>query len=165
LKKLSITVSIVFSLLVCGTFTNSPAMLVTLEFTATGFGSDAPQDPVSGTFTWDADTLYGTINTLTSVNLSIAGRDYQLADLSFESPWGPVGSAIYGALNYRTVVTGTDDFFFDWVHTTSPAGIEFIYTSAGQSGTYQTLAFQSFSITESPRSDTLSYLASRVRSN
>ena len=67
--------------------TAAGAIPVTLTFTASGFGPGAPQDPVTGSYTWEADSVTGDIAALTAVNLTIGGHTYTLGEVGFsDSP-------------------------------------------------------------------------------
>ena len=73
MKKMFVIVSVAFLLLVFGTFTNSYAIPITMEFTASDFASfnevEAPDDQVSGTFTWEAASVNATIPIPTAIRI------------------------------------------------------------------------------------------------
>ena len=123
------------------------AVPITMQFTASGFGSGAPTDPVTGQIVWDAASATATIDSLTSISLVIAGHSYVLGEIAFESPWsGGSYDAIYGGVNGIGILDGTTDFWMIWDRTsgTSP----WLAYSAPGYDFYQTFTFDSFRITE-----------------
>jgi len=151
LKKLSIIGSIVFLLVVCGTLTSANAVTITMEFTAVEFtdlggGWGAPSDPISGTFTWEAASVNDYIDSLTSVELTVAGHVYELADVGFTSPFGPDWDIIYGSPG-EGVSSGSDDFWLRWDRNTLEP-FDFVYSTQTASGIWQSQTFTYFSVTE-----------------
>ena len=110
--------------------TAAAAVPVTMTFTASGFApAGAPQDPVSGSVTWEAAGFPGTITALTGINLTIDGHAYTLGEIGFVDPFsinfkliGGVGGAVTG------LAAGTDDFQLFMSHAGADVG--FAYTSS-----------------------------------
>jgi hypothetical protein len=121
------------------------ADVFTVNFTASGFGAGAPQDPLSGSFTYEAASATSPVTALDSVNLTIAGHAYTLGEVSVASPYLGVYTVIGGALNGVGVVGPGNDFGLAW-NTATQAYVDFEYTVAG-GGFYSTESYQSFSIT------------------
>lgn len=84
----------------------SSAIPITMQFSVTGFASGAPTNPVSGTIVWDAASVTSPINSLTSINLTIAGHVYTIGEIGFTD--GLIGGTVSGV---NAVVGGTNDFF------------------------------------------------------
>jgi hypothetical protein len=130
---------------VCAT-TSAQAIPITVSFTASGFGAGAPTDPVTGSIVYDAASTTSNINSLTSVNLTIAGHTYTLGELGFISPSG-TSQFIGGLLNgVDLVMVHTDDFFLTWNETTLVPSF-FFYTTASSSLIPRSSNFTQFSVT------------------
>ena len=130
-------------------FGTAYSMPITMNFTAYGFvAGGAPEDPISGTFVWEAATVNSTIDTLTSVDLTIDGYSYDISEIGYQADSsGNVGvDMIYGTLIGQGVMSGSDDFWITWDRN-SLEGIHFNYTSSGEVGIWGTRSFRSFSIT------------------
>jgi hypothetical protein len=123
------------------------ADVFTLNFTANGFAAGAPQNPVSGSFTYEAASATSPVTALDSVNLTIAGHTYALVDIGFLSPYGGGPDTVIGGVSngVADVTSGTDDFYLVWTTATDvPDG--FLYSTPDH-GNYGASSFQSFSIT------------------
>ena len=139
------------------------AVPITLDFTVSGFGvsngNAAPTDPVSGTIVYDAAGLGATINSLTSISLTLNGYVYSLSEIDFQSPFGGNTDIIYGSLSGTGISNLTNDFWirFDRVAAT---GFDFAYASASLSGIWTSMSFTSFSLRAAtvPEPGTLSLL-------
>ncbi len=121
MKKVFVIVSVAFLLLVFGTLTNSYAIPISMEFSASGFvdwdGNEAPDDPVSGTITWEAASVNATIDYLISVDLTIGGHNYLLSEIDYESPspYDEDEDLIGGvAEGIEYIMPGTNDFWLRW---------------------------------------------------
>ena len=133
------------------------AVPLRLDFTASNFvigqGSDpVPEDPISGSIVYEAAGLGATIDALISIDLTIDGHSYSLAEVSFQSPWVGSQDIIYGSLNGigMAYTSGVNDFwlYFDRL-TQLPVGLDpFSYTTAALDSTWSTTHFDTFSITE-----------------
>jgi len=142
------------------------AIPVTMSFTAEGFtdviGSNAPtNDPVSGTFVWDAASVNSTVGSLISVDLTIDGHSYVLGGLDYLSPLSGntdlIGGAFNGALG---VAAGHNDFWIKWDRL-ALTGLDFTYASANVvNSVWRTTTFTQFSITDAsvPEPATLTLL-------
>ncbi len=76
------------------------AGVVTMTFAASNFSSGAPVDPVGGTMTWRAASQTAPIEELLSVNLTIAGYTYSVAEIGFND-FFQIGGLVSG-------ITGVD---------------------------------------------------------
>ena len=118
--------------------TAAAAVPVTMTFTASGFNAGAPQDPVSGSVTWEAAGFPGTITALTGINLTIAGHAYTLGEVGFIDPFG-TRKLIGGLVNGVTgTLLGTNDFIMGIFHNGAPA--QFVYSTASSGGVAQFLS-------------------------
>jgi hypothetical protein len=108
------------------------AVPIQLTFTASGFGIGAPDDSIPGTILWDAASVSSTINSLTSISLTISGHFYTLGEISFASPFSGnldvIGGTIGGlaGLNNNTddvsVLVNPSDFARSPVVPGAPMG-------------------------------------------
>jgi len=135
---------------------------ITVQFTANGFSSGAPTDPVTGTIVYEAASTTANIASLTSINLTIDGHTYSLSEVGFISPYGTggVAQAIGGILN--GVDTGnyfTNDFLMTWQIATLSSPY-FVYVSALHDGAWSTSTFSQFSVTAVPEPSTMLLLGS-----
>ncbi|MFO1429272.1 MAG: PEP-CTERM sorting domain-containing protein [Candidatus Competibacteraceae bacterium] len=121
-------VFVMFAVTICQ---SAHAMIIKMDFTAADFPGGAPQDPVSGTFSWEATSISDPINSLISVDLTINGYTYNLSELGFlNDPTGFNGHSLIGGLlnGVGIAASGTNDFFFLWNRTTSQPDT-FTYTT------------------------------------
>jgi len=130
------------------------AMPVTLTFTASKFdpsnGNDAPNVPVSGKIVWEAASATSAIPSLISIELTLDGHTYDIAELGFISPFAGFGDMIGGIVDdVAGVSTPSDDFgiVFDAASGTPGASGVFRYASSLRSGIWETTKFDQFSIT------------------
>jgi hypothetical protein len=132
-------------------FGSAQAIPITLNFTASGFTpqggvSPAPTNPVTGTIVWDAASTTSAINSLTSINLTIAGHAYTLGEIGF-APSGAnmfIGGLVNGPAGASA---GFDDFVIGWNATTLVPSF-FFYAVPTNTGTaWNTVTFPNFSIT------------------
>ena len=125
---------------------SAQAISIQVDFTASGFPAGAPDDPVSGSFVYDAASTTSTINSVVSVNLTINGHSYTLAEVGsdFNSSNNVIGGLINGA---TAVSSGTpNDFRLIWDFATM-ASPRFTYTSSANAN-YAATSFSQFSISE-----------------
>ena len=117
---------------------------VTLTFTASGFGVGAPTDPVSGVIVFDAASPNDIINSIISVNLTIAGHAYGLGDTTFanlSSTLQRFGGSPGGAAG---LLNNTNDFALDYnPQTLAPSSMIYLTPSGG---IYSTSTFSQFSV-------------------
>jgi hypothetical protein len=114
--------------------TPARATPVTLAFSATAFsdltdGTVPPDATVSGSVVYDAASPNSTIDSLISIDLTIAGHVYTLTDTRFGNGAGgeTVGGAIAGPSGLQK---GADDFILIW-DKASLTPLLFEYTAAG----------------------------------
>jgi hypothetical protein len=111
------------------------------------FGGSAPDSSVSGTFSYDALDINSPITLLNSVNLTISGYSYTLADLDVDSfSFFGTQSRIGGTnVGVGGIASGTNDFRLVFDYTTqSPINIS--YATSGSTSIYDG-QFTSFNIT------------------
>lgn len=125
------------------------ADVITLEFTALGFNPGAPTDPVSGTIVYEAAGLTATIDSLISVDLTIAGHVYSLGELLFVSPLLDDVDYVGGTTNGQALSSFTTDFFILWNRVTG-IGDRFWYSCAACDRLYTTSDFATFTRTAAP---------------
>ena len=136
-------------LLVLGGLGTAHAVPMTMHFTVAGFApvltiTPAPTDPVTGTIVWDADPATSAINSLLSIDLTLAGHVYSLGEVGFDAISNRV---IGGTVNGVNAVAGsTNDFAIVW-NTVTMVPIMFDYASAGSEGFWISTQFAVFSIT------------------
>jgi hypothetical protein len=125
-----------------------------VNFTATGFiplspppdPQTVPQNPVSGSFVFEAASATSPITALDSVNLTIAGHAYALADVSFHSPSGTatvIGGSTGGP---NSIVSGANDFYIEWT-TAKSIPFDFEYSTAANNQVFESVEFPTFAIT------------------
>ena len=133
------------------------AISIRLEFAVSEFGlgtagNVAPQDMVSGIFTYEAASINSTIDALTGVNLEIAGHAYSLDDVDFAS----TGTGLVFQCIGEDPAAGCNiggagrDFVLEWTpHNLQPT--QFAYSVESDVNEYwATSAFDNFSITAVP---------------
>jgi hypothetical protein len=109
----------------------SQAAMFKIDFSAQAFTSSywaitPPQDPISGSITFQADTFGANIDAIIDVSLLIDGHSYLASEISGE----PVGDGYFfgGLLNeINSIGWGTNDF---WVHAFTLTGGSFTYASS-----------------------------------
>lgn len=138
------------------------AVPIKLSFSATGVadsnGNPAPTDPATGVFVYEAASLGSTIDSLTSVSLTLDGVKYGVGDISFKSPFGGHADVIYGTLNGVGTNALTNDFWLVF-HRVAGIGLDFSYTSASRPGTWFSQQFSSFSLSQIPAPGTLALIS------
>jgi hypothetical protein len=149
-----ITLIVAISLLSVCPLTPAGAIPITVSFTAVSFTEfeeavAAPMDPVIGSIVYDAASTTSNINSLTSINLTIAGHTYLLSEVGFISPFG--SNQLIGALSFGVggILHHTDDFNIRWNQTTL-IPFNFIYTATATGpagGFFLSNTFTQFSVT------------------
>jgi hypothetical protein len=96
---------------------NAVLITETINFTATDFTSQilAPQDPVSGSFTFTFESSLAPVTgSLTDIALNIAGHAYTLAEVGFTTDSNATSVGIGGLVNgiFQIVSNSGDDFTF-----------------------------------------------------
>ena len=142
--------SLVF-LFLCGFSTTADAIPITMQFTAADFsnvgGTASPlTDPVTGTIVWDAASVTSTIDSLTSISLTIDNRDYTLGAVGVleDSTRTVIGGLVSGVqfINSRA----GDDFGISWERS-SMSDVFFTYAVDDIAGIFPASTISSFSIT------------------
>jgi hypothetical protein len=117
------------------------AIQVTLSFAVTGFGPGAPTNPVVGSFIYDAASIKSDPTSLTSVDLTIDGHAYTLAEVGFAP------SVIGGVVNgVGSVKHGFNDFFLLW-NAASSTPLGFDYATPDMPSVFGAGDFTEFSVT------------------
>jgi len=131
------------SLLSAIPLTPASAIPITVSFTASGFQDGAPTDPVTGSIVYDAASTTAPPNSLTSIDLTIAGHTYSLDEVGFS-----VGTIIGSTLDGVGVVIGDlNTFFIEWT-ASSITPLEFAYgCETGCTRGFTTSTFTQFSVT------------------
>jgi hypothetical protein len=125
--------------------TPASAIPITVSFTASGFQAGAPADPVTGSIVYDAASTTAPPDSLTSIDLTIAGHAYSLAEVAFSSFSDTIiGSTTAG---FPVVIGDINSFFIDWI-ASSITPVEFAYgCETGCSRAFTTFTFTQFSVT------------------
>jgi hypothetical protein len=140
------------------------AIPIEVDFTVSGFGSGAPTDPVTGTIIYDAASTTANINSLTSINLTIDGHSYSVAEVGFitHHAYSPtiyeqiIGGEVTGV---QFLISGTDDFGLVWDQDTlSPFWL--IYSTTTPAGMFEGKDFSTFAVTAVPEPSTMLLLGS-----
>jgi hypothetical protein len=117
-----------------------------LSFTASGFPSGSPQDPVTGAVSYSFDNTATFLNQVDGATANGAAVSVSLISLSLAGTWTPVLTYIQ-ALDVlaigngpTTVVTaGTNDWRFAVTNvSTNPVFREFVYSNAGATTSFLT---------------------------
>jgi hypothetical protein len=170
-----ITLIFAISLLSVCPLTPAGAIPITVSFTAVSFieleeAVAAPMDPVTGSIVYDAASTTSNINSLTSINLTIAGHTYLLSEVGFISPFGS-NQQLIGGLSFGVggIFTHTDDFDIRWNQTTLiPFDFTYAATATGPAGgIFFSNTFTQFSVTAAssaavPEPSSLALLAAGV---
>jgi PEP-CTERM motif len=148
-----VTLIFTISLLSVCPLTPAGAIQIRVSFTAVSFTEfeealPAPMDPVTGSIVYDAASTTSNINSLTSINLTIAGHTYQLSEVGF----APLGSdQLIGGLSFGVggISHHTDDFYIRWNQTTLiPFDFTYTTTATGPAGGFfLSNTFTQFSVT------------------
>lgn len=127
------------------------AIPVYLDFSVTGFGESsgnaAPTDPVVGSIIYEAASVDATIDSITSISLTLNGYTYGISNLYFGTASGTLEViAGEGGIGLGNL---TDDFEISFYRDTGTGGA-FTYTSSTLSGIWFARNFTSFSLTTGP---------------
>ncbi|MCP3874573.1 MAG: PEP-CTERM sorting domain-containing protein [Desulfobacteraceae bacterium] len=153
MKKILILLGIMS--LIFGMVWNANATPITMNFTVEGLESSnlfgpnppGPATTASGTITWEADTIYDEIDHLTSIDLTVLGHSYTLAEIDYLPPGG--FDIIYATVNNDSLSSGSNDFWIRWNRNTTTA-FDFAYATTGTGGIWGSQTFTTFSITGAP---------------
>lgn len=129
---------ILAAVLSLGLFTSVQATPVTMEFSASGFQNAGTQypgfaGPIQGSLSWTDTVPGGPVDVLTSINLTIAGHSYNLAEVGIASQ-STTQTAIGAAGNGFNAVVGSgvfDDFLIVFDRVT-PTLQNFAYSIQGK---------------------------------
>jgi hypothetical protein len=144
------------------------AIPIEIDFRITGFSTQfsstpplqPPTDLVVGTITYEAESVTADkIDSLISIDLTIAGHTYSIGDVYFISPFSPNRQKIGGIINGIDILNaGTNDFSIDWYNNTLTP-LKFSYTTTLSAGIWDANAYENdftqFSITTIPEPATL----------
>lgn len=118
LRRIGVNFALFLSLC-CFYSVTSLALPFNLTFSAFNFvvvaGSDpVPVDPITGSLVYEASSAAGQITAINSINLTIAGHTYTLAEVGFVSTASSnlIGGLVSGPST--VAVSGADDFFITW---------------------------------------------------
>jgi hypothetical protein len=137
--------------------TTASAATFSLTFEVTGFhsfnGNLPPTDPVFGTIIWEAPGIHDPIQSIDSINMTLAGHSYSVGEIGYvrEGGLNMIGGISEGV---DMMLDSTDDFWISWdPNTLTPS--DFAYTSAERSGLWYANgfppgSFPTFSITQVP---------------
>ncbi len=146
------------AVLAMGACFGAPARAITvkLDFTA-NFPEGAPESTLTGEFTYQAASVTSPIDSLTSVDLTIAGYAYTLGEVDFDTEEAvettEIGSTING---FGVVVPGTDSFSLTY-NPNAGFPYNFVYATTSSSAQIDT-GFPQFSVTAVPEPATWSLL-------
>jgi hypothetical protein len=137
---------LILILLSGGAATPAYAIPITVSFQATGFTGVGvpPADPVVGSIVYDAASTTSTINSLTSINLTIAGHTYTVSELDFASV--SPNQFIEALTNHTTLVRGNNNFELSWM-TPLLGSPSLLYSAVGASDIFLSKTFTQFSVT------------------
>ena len=138
----------------CGSALASPFMT---SFSIAGFDADSPLQSITGNITWEASSISGPIDHLTSIDLEIFGHKYAVDELRAstydsapgESPWHMIyiGGVLTDYLPYVGVATGTNDFWISW-HSDTNEWEDFAYSASGLNSVYIANYWQTPGVTQ-----------------
>lgn len=141
LRRIGVNFALFVSLC-CFYSVTSLALPFTLTFSASNFGVVAgsdpvPVDPVTGSLVYEASSAAAQITGINSINLTIAGHTYTLAEVGFVST--PSSNLVGGLINgpSSVAVSGPDDFFITW-EIDGGSFVNFAYHVAGVDSTFIT---------------------------
>jgi hypothetical protein len=142
LRSVLFAVSLLFAIPLTPAF----AIPITVSFTVTGFLAGAPTDPVTASVVYDAASTTSNINSLTSIDLTIAGHSYSPAEVGFVEGF-PDNTVIGGLVNgIGAVGANTDDFVINW-DTSTLHPVIFAYSCATCDVVYFGFTFTQFNVT------------------
>ncbi len=120
---------------------------VVVNFTVSGFDSDAPEDVISGSFQLELNDNTNEVTSISSVSLTINGHAFSVSELGFSEyrNFNILGAQGQGLGSSTGISHGAShDFWILWNKDTS-APREFAYT-ASVDGIHTTRQFDTFSI-------------------
>ena len=115
------------------------AVPYTAQFSFSGFDAGAPTDPVSGSLVFDKSATDFSINSLTSINLTIAGHTYDTGEIEVDNDFGFLSNVLlFGLPNGTGAATNTNDFFLQYDRFTGDLFGVFSYTTQSQFAIFRT---------------------------
>ncbi|MCP1335591.1 hypothetical protein [Futiania mangrovi] len=101
-----------------------------------------PQDPVSGLVVWEGASATSPIDALVSITLTIAGKTYDISEVTFQNL---VGESVVGGIPGGALSTpgGVDDFILSWNPATGMP-IAFQYSVANVDSYFVSMAASEF---------------------
>jgi len=143
-------IALAFSL---GATVPAQAIPIKVSFTATSFtpyiGTFVPQETVTGAFDYNAPSVTSdAVTSLNSVNLTIDGHTYTLADVAASAVPGEAGLLDIGGGaggGPLAVTSNTDDFFMGY-YPGSDTPVDFVYAIPGTNNTWTSSTFSQFSV-------------------
>ncbi len=133
------------------------AATFSMTFEVTGFqsftGNLPPTDPVFGTIVWEAPGIHDPVQSIDSIDMSLAGHTYSVSEIGYLNNFG---TSMIGGLSEGVdmMLGSTHDFWISWnPNTLAPS--DFAYTAARNPGMWSAQGFPPgsfpiFSITEVP---------------
>lgn len=116
------------------------------NFNLLGGSGPVPYSPISGSFVYEAASITSSIDSLSSIDLTIGGHVYTLSEVGSE----PLhGFTLVGGLDdgLTTIAHDNDDFWLFW-DTDTLVPLNFTYTASNPgTGSWATYEFDRFSIT------------------
>jgi hypothetical protein len=133
--------------LVVGAAAPAQAITVELDFTA-DFPAGSPDTIVTGQFIYQAASVTSPVDSLTSVDLTIGGHTYSLAELGSKTlgPFNLIGSTSPGL---GTVDEGVDSFFLEY-DPIAGTPINFPYSTSSFPAIADAVSVPHFSIRAAP---------------
>ena len=111
-------------------------------FSISGMSDESPIQSLSGSVTYEASSLYGTIESITAINLNIDGHAYTLGEVGYQTFVTPPDSAPFdwtsvgGKMNeVGQVNENTNDFWLRW-RTDTHEWIDFVYAVPDREGVW-----------------------------
>jgi hypothetical protein len=89
-----------------------------------------PTDPVSATIVFVASSLSSPITSLSSIDLTIDGHDYQLPELAVGQLSGGLNAEIWGIVNDKSIYSSTNDIDLILNYPASGGPSFFMYSSS-----------------------------------
>lgn len=102
------------------------AIPVTVEFTASDIPAQAvTTGPITGSFTYEADSLTAPITSLLSIDLTIGGHVYSLAEVGFKHYISSATQVIFGLIGSSSAGAFSNDFALIFNRLTPDVGAQF----------------------------------------
>lgn len=130
------------------------ASTIQMSFTAHAFSpSMAPNEPVSGTITWDSPTIHDPVGLLLSIDLALGGHSFALGEVGVLNDVGTIGESIVGGtvsgINRVDGAVSQFDFWIAWDRSSTHTK-GFAYADDECCTAWSTSAVSTFSIAPVP---------------